>query len=96
MQEGALSFEHVRHERAQGLGANEDQPQKDRDLQNANASHNFLLELLRTEQRVDQVDKQPQRRDSGNDVIHVVVLYSLSQALVKIQHSSKNAHPIAT
>jgi hypothetical protein len=45
MQEGALSFEHVRHERAQGLGANEDQPQKDRDLQNANASHKFLLFL---------------------------------------------------
>ena len=32
------------------------------------------LELLRTKQRVDQVDKQTQRRDSSNDVVHVVLL----------------------
>ena len=74
MQERALSFEDLRHERAQRLGTNEDQPQKDRDLQNSNTCHNSPSELLRTEKRVNQVRKQPQRRDTRNDVIHNLVL----------------------
>ena len=38
-------------------------------------------ELLRTEKRVDQVNKQPQRRDSSNDVIHVFPLLQLVAGL---------------
>ena len=59
MHKGTLSFEHACHVSAQGLRTDEDQTQKDRDLQNTDASHNFLLELLGTQQGVDQVDKQP-------------------------------------
>jgi hypothetical protein len=31
-------------------------------------------ELLRTEKRVDQVNKQSQRSDSGNDIVHDTLL----------------------
>ena len=41
----------------------------------------FLLELLRTKQRVDQVNEQPERRDSGNDVIHGFLLLQLVAGL---------------
>jgi len=72
-----LSFEQLCHEGAQRLRADKDQSEEDRDLQNSNASHNFPLELLRTEKRVDQVNKQPQRRDPGNDIVHDSFLLQL-------------------
>ena len=50
MQERALPFEHARHEGAQRLRADQDQAEEQRDLENSNASHNFLSEPLRTKQ----------------------------------------------
>jgi len=50
--------------------------------------------LLRTEKCKDQIDKKPQRRDAGNDVIHGF-LYNLSQAFVKAQHRNRNKQPMA-
>jgi len=100
MHEGALPVENPRHECTQGLGADKDQRQENSDLQNSNASHRLLrspLKLLRTEKRVDQINEQPQRRDSGNDVVHIPFgSYNLSQAFVKTQQTSRNAHPTAT
>jgi hypothetical protein len=95
MHEGALAFEHTRHVTAQRLGADENQPQKDRDLQNPNASHKVSLELLRTKQRVDQVDKQPQRRDSSDDVVHkfpLELVAGLGEDPAEKQKSTADCH----
>jgi hypothetical protein len=46
MQKGALAIEHFRHESAQWLRADQNQPEKDRDLQNPNAGHNALLRIF--------------------------------------------------
>jgi hypothetical protein len=48
------------------------------------------LELVRPQQRVDQVGEQKQRGDAGNDVIHI---HSLSQAFVKAQQMPKKRIP---
>ena len=58
-------------------------------------------ELLRSEQRVNQVNKQNQGRDSGYDVIHNSFSlesgsYNLSQAFAKAQNASKNTQPMKT
>jgi hypothetical protein len=71
MQERALTVEHFRHVCAQRLGARQDNGEKQRDLKNPNASHKGPSKLLRPEQGVDQVREQPQRCDTGNDVIHI-------------------------
>ena len=60
----------ARHEAPSGFAQSEDQREEDRDLQNSDASHDVLLKPLRTQQRVDQVHEQPQRGNTGDDVVH--------------------------
>jgi hypothetical protein len=51
-----------------------------------------LLESLRFEERVDQIEEQEKRRDSGQQVVHN---YNNSHALVRYQHTAKKANPTA-
>jgi hypothetical protein len=62
VQECALAFEYARHERAQRLGADQDQGEKDGYLQNSSASHIPLWssEPLRMEKRKYQINEQPE------------------------------------
>jgi hypothetical protein len=52
-----------------------------------------LLELLRPQQRINQIGEQEQRGNTGNHVVHRFYPQSLSQALVKTQQTAKKAIP---
>jgi hypothetical protein len=96
VQERTLAFEDPRHESTERFGADENQRQKKRNLCHSSSSHVCLSESLRSEQGVNQVEEQPERRNSGNNVIHGSFSYNLSQAFVKTQQTSRNPQPMAT
>ena len=70
MQKCAPAFEDIRHIGAEGLGADQNDGEENRDLENPVTRHGVLLELLRAKQGVNQVCEQEDGRNSGDDIVH--------------------------
>ena len=73
MQEGALTFEYLRHVGAERLVQISISPKNIAICKIPMLVISSSSELLRTQKRVDQVNEQAQRCNSGNDVVHVVL-----------------------
>lgn len=52
-------------------------------------------EALRFQERVDQINKEADRDNTGDKVIHRGSPYSLSQAFAKAQKINRTTQPIA-
>jgi hypothetical protein len=66
----ALSGEDLRHVGAQGLGERQQDQKEQRDLKPSVASHERLLELLRAQQRVEQIRADQRRNYQCRYVFH--------------------------
>jgi hypothetical protein len=74
MNEGSLPLKDARHIGPKRLRAEQDQSKKHKNLKHTYSSHWFLSKLLRFQQGINQVGKQPNGSNPGNDVVHVVLL----------------------
>jgi hypothetical protein len=70
MHERTLPFEDSGHIRAERLRTDQNQSEEQCNLEDSNASHEFLLKPLRAEKSVNQIDKKAERSKAGNNVIH--------------------------
>ncbi len=91
VQKSAPALEYVGHVGAERLGTYEYQRKEDNDLQNSRARHDSLSEFLGTQQRVNQINKQHQRCDPGNDVIHSFLLQLVAGPGKRPAHQQKCA-----
>jgi hypothetical protein len=53
------------------------------------------LKVLRFQERIQQVDKETSRGKTGNEAIHGISPWSLSQAIAKAQKIAKTMQPTA-
>jgi hypothetical protein len=74
VKERALTFEDTMHEAANGLCDHDDDREENQYLQNSYESHVDTSEFLRSQQRVDQVNKQDGREETGDSVFHLLLL----------------------
>jgi hypothetical protein len=70
MKERPLPLKYPVHVRTDWLGNRDDDREEDQYLHNAYQSHVETSEFLRSQQSVDQVNKQEGRNDSGDGVFH--------------------------
>src|SRR5262249_39786193 len=69
VQECTFAVEYAGHEQPNRLRQRQDQPEEEKDLQNADASHGAASKLFRLEHRPAEIHEQENGDDAGNDVI---------------------------
>jgi hypothetical protein len=85
----ALTLEYAVHEGSNWLRDGDNDDKENKNLGNANPSHDETSEFLGPQERVHQVGKQKHRNDSGNGVFHRFLLKPICGPRKAPEHSKK-------